>query len=88
MQVSKALSYRCLRSLTGMTGEKEFCDDDDFWADHDDDCHGDPYSDLMDDSTYEDGYKWSCCDRLGGEEGCKQTKHKTAGLPRKKSRHD
>ncbi|TVY90598.1 hypothetical protein LAWI1_G003830 [Lachnellula willkommii] len=69
-------------------GEKEVCNDDDFWADHDDDCHGDPYSDdLMNDSTYEDGYKWTCCDRLGGEDGCKQTKHKTAGQPRKKSRH-
>ncbi|TVY39472.1 hypothetical protein LOCC1_G005421 [Lachnellula occidentalis] len=68
--------------------EKEVCDDDDFWADHDDDCHGDPYSsDLMNDSTYEDGYKWTCCDQLGSNEGCKQTKHSTAGQPRKKSRY-
>ena len=69
-----------------MTGKREIYDDDDFWADHDPDCHGDPWE-LMSDSDYEDGYKWTCCDKLGGEEGCKQTKHKTAGQPMKKSRY-
>lgn len=75
--------------LTSEIGEKEVDDNSDTWADHDPDCHGDPYdSDLMNDPTFEDGYMWSCCEKYGGEEGCKQTKHKTAGQPRKKSRHD
>jgi len=69
-----------------MLGEKECCDDDDFWADHDDDCHGDRF-DLMDEPDYADGYKWTCCDKLSGEDGCKQTKHKTAGQPSKRLRY-
>jgi hypothetical protein len=68
-----------------VTGSKEYNDDDDFWADHDDDCHGDRFQ-LMDEPDYVDGYKWTCCDRVGSEEGCMKTKHKTAGQPRKKSR--
>lgn len=66
-------------------GKREYCDDDGFWDDHDDDCHGDPW-DLIDEPDYADGFAWDCCDRKGSEEGCKQTKHKTAGQPRKKSR--
>jgi len=65
-------------------GQKEVYEDDDFWADHDNDCHGDPWDPrLMEDPDLEDGYKWDCCDKLGGEEGCMQTKHKTAGQPKK-----
>lgn len=58
-----------------VSGEKELYEDDDFWADHDDQCHGDPYS-FRDDEDYAEGFKWSCCDNLGGDEGCKTTKHK------------
>ncbi|KUJ12176.1 uncharacterized protein LY89DRAFT_738793 [Mollisia scopiformis] len=55
-------------------GEKELYDDDDFWADHDEDCHG-RMEDLDDDSTYAGGFKWTCCEKLGDSEGCKFTKH-------------
>ncbi|CZR59439.1 uncharacterized protein PAC_09331 [Phialocephala subalpina] len=57
------------------TGDKEVNDDDDFWADHDEDCHG-IIDDLKDDSTYDDGFKWSCCGENGSSPGCKSTKHK------------
>ncbi|TVY75876.1 hypothetical protein LSUE1_G005616 [Lachnellula suecica] len=67
-------------------GEKELYDDDDLWADHDPDCHGEPSS-FEDDPTFADGFQWTCCEKLGSEEGCKQTKHKAEGQPRKKSRH-
>lgn len=78
-------SIRSVRWLIVMIGSKEYNDEDGFWDDHDPDCHGDPNY-LMDESDYEDGYQWSCCERKGSEEGCKQTKHKTAGQPKKKSR--
>jgi hypothetical protein len=65
-------------SLTCMCeGEKEAYHDDDFWADHDEDCHGD-IDNFIDDSDYAEGFKWSCCDELGDNEGCKSTKHKAA----------
>ncbi|KAH8778072.1 hypothetical protein BGZ57DRAFT_347927 [Hyaloscypha finlandica] len=57
------------------SGEKEAYHDDDFWADHDEDCHGDIDS-FIDDFDYAEGFKWSCCDELGDNEGCKSTKHK------------
>jgi hypothetical protein len=64
-------------SLTCMCeGEKEAYHDDDFWADHDEDCHGDIDS-FRDDPNYAEGFKWSCCDELGDNEGCKSTKHKS-----------
>lgn len=62
-------------SANASIGKKEYYDDDDFWADHDEDCHG--YIDnLVDEPDYAEGFKWSCCDALGNDEGCKSTKHK------------
>ena len=55
---------------------KEADFEDDFWADHDEDCHGD-IDDLVDDPDVQDGFKWSCCGELGDAEGCKWTKHKS-----------
>ncbi|KAG4443386.1 hypothetical protein IFR05_001175 [Cadophora sp. M221] len=57
------------------TGEKELYYDGDFWADHDDNCHGDPAS-FEDDSDFADGFMWSCCQNSGDHEGCKTTRHK------------
>ncbi|KAK0099424.1 hypothetical protein ONS95_003507 [Cadophora gregata] len=56
-------------------GEKELYEDDDFWADHDDQCHGDPLS-FKDDPDYSEGFQWNCCENLGDHSGCKRTKHK------------
>ena len=47
----------------------------DFWADHDERCHG-PYEAFEDDPGYAEGFIWDCCDKLGDDEGCKSTKHK------------
>ena len=59
-------------------GEKEVDDPGDFWADHDDDCHGDP-SILIhddDDGTSQEGTVWSCCDDNDGfHKGCVRTRH-------------
>lgn len=57
-------------------GKKEFNDDDDFWADHDENCHG-QYRDLIDEPDYAGGFSWSCCDRPGDDDGCKSTRHRT-----------
>ncbi|KAF8847921.1 hypothetical protein BDZ45DRAFT_698792 [Acephala macrosclerotiorum] len=59
------------------TGDKEVYDDDDFWADHDEDCHG-IIEDLKDDSTYDEGFRWSCCDEDGSSPGCQNTRHKAS----------
>ena len=55
-------------------GEKTIEYDGDFWADHDDDCHGDPMS-FIDDEDFEDGFKWSCCDDEIRSAGCEKTTH-------------
>jgi hypothetical protein len=47
----------------------------DFWADHDENCHG-PYEAFEDDPDYAEGFIWDCCDKPGDNEGCKATKHK------------
>ncbi|PMD27004.1 hypothetical protein NA56DRAFT_697154 [Hyaloscypha hepaticicola] len=82
------------RDCTWHSGEKEADFEDDFWADHDEDCHGD-IDDLVDDPDVQDGFKWSCCGELGDAEGCKWTKHKSdinvivrkpAHIPASKSR--
>jgi hypothetical protein len=39
--------------------------DGDFWADHDEDCHGTIDSEELREE-YPDGYRWSCCNMLGG----------------------
>ncbi|KAH6663349.1 hypothetical protein B0J14DRAFT_609262 [Halenospora varia] len=56
-------------------GHKELNDEEDFWADHDPDCHGDPES-FIDDSDFAEGFIWTCCDKAGDADGCKETKHK------------
>ncbi|KAH7305070.1 hypothetical protein BKA65DRAFT_203576 [Rhexocercosporidium sp. MPI-PUGE-AT-0058] len=57
------------------SGEKELDYDGDFWADHDEDCHGDPAS-FEDDSDFGGGFIWPCCKSDGNNPGCKTTKHK------------
>ncbi|CZT06738.1 uncharacterized protein RAG0_18075 [Rhynchosporium agropyri] len=51
--------------------------DDDVWADHDDDCHGDPNS-FDEDPDFADGFRWSCCETPEDNEGCMNTRHKAA----------
>ncbi|KAI4716904.1 hypothetical protein E4T48_06867 [Aureobasidium sp. EXF-10727] len=49
-------------------GSLEIDNEGDFWADWDEDCHGSIDSDLAEE--YPEGFKWSCCDGTGEEEGC------------------
>ena len=56
--------------LIACVGELE--PDDDFWADHDERCHG-RIDDLKDDVP--EGFLWDCCDRTGDEEGCRIGTH-------------
>ncbi|MCJ1243335.1 hypothetical protein MMC30_000532 [Trapelia coarctata] len=47
----------------------------DTWVDWDEDCHG-----SMDTkkhrSEYPDGFRWTCCNRSGDEDGCQKGRHK------------
>jgi hypothetical protein len=54
-------------------GERERDDEGDFWADHDENCHG-RISDLEDE--YPEGFVWTCCEELGNEEGCERGRHR------------
>jgi hypothetical protein len=49
--------------------------DDDFWADHDEDCHG-TYESFEDDEDFAEGFIWQCCEMRGDEGPCKRTRHK------------
>lgn len=46
----------------------------DFWADHDENCHGTIGTDEMRE-TFPDGFEWTCCDKLGSEAGYKSGRH-------------
>jgi hypothetical protein len=58
-------------------GRKDADYDSSFWDDHDENCHG-RFEDLVDESEFQEGFIWDCCDKLGDHEGCKSTKHKSA----------
>ncbi|EJT69656.1 hypothetical protein GGTG_12540 [Gaeumannomyces tritici R3-111a-1] len=56
-------------------GETEPDDDGDFWADHDERCHGTIDSEWAREE-YPEGFIWSCCDKIGvGAEGCQTGAH-------------
>lgn len=48
--------------------------EDGFWDDHDESIGGACMS-LVDESEYEDGFVWSCCEKAIRSEGCKKGKH-------------
>jgi len=49
--------------------------DGDFWADHDEDCHG-PIDNESNREEYPEGFIWTCCDKNGEVEGCKIGRHR------------
>ncbi|RBR23563.1 uncharacterized protein FIESC28_03745 [Fusarium coffeatum] len=55
-------------------GELEVDDEGDFWADHDENCHGEIDTDDMREEC-PDGFIWDCCNELGGSKGCTAGKH-------------
>ena len=46
----------------------------DFWADHDEACHGIIDTDEMQ-AEYPEGFTWMCCDKPGTAEGCNTGRH-------------
>jgi hypothetical protein len=34
------------------------------------------YEDFIEDADVAEGFRWSCCDQPGDNEGCKSTKHR------------
>ncbi|KAM0547045.1 hypothetical protein ACHAPJ_010588 [Fusarium lateritium] len=55
-------------------GDLDVDDSNDFWADHDEDCHGVIDTPEMREEM-PDGFAWSCCGELGGSKGCTRGKH-------------
>ncbi|KAF5551761.1 hypothetical protein FNAPI_7367 [Fusarium napiforme] len=55
-------------------GDLDVDDTGDFWADHDEDCHGEIDTPEMREEM-PDGFRWACCDKLGGRKGCTKGKH-------------
>ncbi|RKL46078.1 hypothetical protein BFJ72_g2987 [Fusarium proliferatum] len=55
-------------------GELIVDDTEDFWADHDEDCHGEIDTPEMREEM-PDGFRWTCCDKLGGRKGCTKGTH-------------
>jgi len=49
-------------------------DDEDFWADHDEDCHG-PIDTEENREQYPQGFSWDCCDEVGTAPGCTKGHH-------------
>lgn len=50
--------------------------DGDFWADHDEKCHG-PI-DLTRKDELPEGFVWSCCDGTGDDDGCERGRHRAS----------
>ncbi|KAI0425932.1 hypothetical protein F5Y09DRAFT_334562 [Xylaria sp. FL1042] len=79
-----AICEKCSEPFSEDTNSPEACwyhpgfmswdDKSDFWADRDDDCHGDRDSkELMEE--YPEGYIWSCCEQSGVTIGCTSGSH-------------
>lgn len=64
-------------------GEREPDYKSETWWDHDEDCHG-RISDLEDE--YPEGFKYSCCDRVGTAEGCRIGTHLEEDISYKRAR--
>ncbi len=73
--------------MDSLTGDLEPDYDSDFWADHDEQCHGIIDSEFCR-SEYPEGFVWDCCNKPGDDdEGCTQGRHNdVAGF--KKARSD
>lgn len=46
-----------------------------FWADHDENCHG-PYESFTDDPDFAEGFMWDCCEKRGDGKECMITRHR------------
>ena len=69
--------YRLTDNMRPLTtcikGEREADYESDFWADHDENCHG-RINELEDE--YPQGFVWTCCDEIGTADGCETGRHR------------
>ncbi|RTE68946.1 hypothetical protein BHE90_016676 [Fusarium euwallaceae] len=65
------------------SGELEVDWDGDFWADHDENCHG-PIDTEENREDYPEGFFWTCCDKPGDTLGCRKGKHQADRTKSKK----
>ncbi|CAN9188491.1 unnamed protein product [Alternaria alternata] len=63
------------RSCEWHDGSQEVDWDGDFWADHDERCHGTIDTEEMR-KEYPGGFLWDCCDKPGDASGCKSSRHR------------
>ncbi|KAF2622643.1 hypothetical protein BU25DRAFT_351820 [Macroventuria anomochaeta] len=63
------------RSCQWHDGDDEVDEEQDFWADHDEDCHGEIDTPEMR-KLFPEGFRWTCCNKLGNDKGCKITPHR------------
>lgn len=76
-------------SIGGLTvgiGELEPDYESDFWADHDENCHGTINTDEMREE-FPDGFEWTCCEQLGSAPGCKLGRHESNPEKSKKGKY-
>ncbi|KAI1761370.1 hypothetical protein GGR53DRAFT_469369 [Hypoxylon sp. FL1150] len=59
-------------------GNLEVNDDDDFWADHDENVHGEIDTEWMREE-FPDGFTWDCCGKSGDTTGCVLGQHAATG---------
>ena len=69
--------------LTSLQGDLELDEDDenDFWADWDEACHGEMDTDFNREE-YPEGFVWSCCQGRGDAKGCMMTAHEQSKAKR------
>lgn len=73
--------------LTLSLGKLEPDFDSDFWADHDENCHGLIDTDGMRE-MYPEGFVWTCCEKLGSEPGCHSGLHESNPEKSKRGRYE
>ncbi|KAL7784098.1 cytochrome P450 [Trichoderma ceciliae] len=69
-------SFNLYKECRYHSGQLEVDWHGDFWADHDENCHGIIDMDEMREE-YPEGFVWTCCNKEGGEEGCRSGRHQT-----------
>jgi hypothetical protein len=68
------MAWKSSKSAT-FIGESNVDWESDFWADHDEDCHGTIDTDEMREA-FPGGFVWDCCQRTGEKTGCKRGPHR------------
>ena len=71
--------------LMSLQGELEIYNDEDFWTDHDEDCHGEIDTEEMREE-YPEGFVWSCCKGYGDAKGCRTDPHEPRSAKRSRTK--